>query len=82
MAGGVHSLVLTTDGVIYSCGINEKGTVPVKGLEPEEVTDRFTEIVFSSALIKLGKVSFSILDNHYFIFSQFKLQLELVLLQH
>jgi hypothetical protein len=31
-AGGVHSVVLTEDGKIYSCGVNEKGTVPVEGL--------------------------------------------------
>jgi alpha-tubulin suppressor-like RCC1 family protein len=55
-AGGVHSLALTTTGVVYSCGINEKGTVPVVGLEPEETTDRFTEIAFSSEIGRLGKV--------------------------
>jgi len=55
-AGGVHSLVLTNDGTIYSCGINEKGTVPVLGLAPEETTDQFTQIIFSSEIIKLGKV--------------------------
>lgn len=55
-AGGVHSVVLTSDGKVYSCGINEKGTVPVKGLEAEGVTDTFTEIVFSPEITKLGKV--------------------------
>lgn len=59
-AGGVHSLVLTIDGVVYSCGVNEKGTVPVEGLEAEETIDKFSEIVFSDEIKKLGKVIFLI----------------------
>lgn len=55
-AGGVHSLVLTTDGAVFSCGINEKGTVPVDGLEAEGSTDRFSEIIFSSEIKRLGKI--------------------------
>jgi len=56
IAGGVHSLVLTITGTVYSCGINEKGTVPVVGLSLEETTDKFTEIAFSSDINKLGKI--------------------------
>lgn len=56
VAGGVHSVVLTTEGIVYSCGINEKGTVPVRGLKPEESTDKFTEIAFSPEIEKLGKI--------------------------
>ena len=55
-AGGVHSLVLTEDSTVYSCGINEKGTVPVQGLEAEGSTDRFSEIVFAPDIKQLGKV--------------------------
>uniref|UniRef100_A0A915DV37 Regulator of chromosome condensation n=1 Tax=Ditylenchus dipsaci TaxID=166011 RepID=A0A915DV37_9BILA len=54
-AGGVHSLVLTEEGKIYSCGVNEKGTVPVVGLEPEGTTDCFSEIKFDESLAKLGQ---------------------------
>lgn len=55
-AGGVHSLVLTTEGIVYSCGINEKGTVPVVGLEAEGSTDEFTEIEFAPDIKQLGKI--------------------------
>lgn len=44
------------DGTVYTCGINEKGTVPAKGLAPEETTDKFTEIEFPDPIKKLGKV--------------------------
>jgi len=50
--------VLTTEGAVFSCGINEKGTVPVHGLEAEGSTDRFSEIVFSPEIKRLGKVLF------------------------
>ncbi|KAI1727560.1 regulator of chromosome condensation (RCC1) repeat domain-containing protein [Ditylenchus destructor] len=55
-AGGVHSVILTDDGKVYSCGVNEKGTVPVIGLELEETTDNFTEIAFGPKIAKEGKV--------------------------
>ncbi|KAK6053743.1 hypothetical protein COOONC_08751 [Cooperia oncophora] len=41
VAGGVHSALLTADGEVYMCGINEQGTVPaivhpiVRMLNPE-----------------------------------------------
>ncbi|GMR36342.1 hypothetical protein PMAYCL1PPCAC_06537, partial [Pristionchus mayeri] len=44
VAGGVHSLLLTSDNRIFSCGINEKGTVPAEGVEKEGSTDEFAEI--------------------------------------
>ncbi|GMT14591.1 hypothetical protein PFISCL1PPCAC_5888, partial [Pristionchus fissidentatus] len=44
VAGGVHSLILTDDHRIFSCGINEKGTVPAEGVEKEGSTDEFAEI--------------------------------------
>jgi len=65
-AGGVHSLVLTIDGIVYSCGVNEKGTVPVEGLEAEETIDKFSEIVFSDEIKKLGKVTFQLIQKLIF----------------
>ncbi|EJD73936.1 CBR-RAN-3 protein [Loa loa] len=57
IAGGVHSLVLMEDGTVYGCGINEKGTVPGEGIEPEESSDKLTPIKFSDSLIQRhGKV--------------------------
>ncbi|KAF8361618.1 ran-3 [Pristionchus pacificus] len=44
VAGGVHSLLLTDDNRIFSCGINEKGTVPAEGVERDGSTDEFAEI--------------------------------------
>lgn len=49
-------MLLTSDGRVYSCGMNEHGTVPVKGLEKEDSTDEFGEIEFSKELKKHGKV--------------------------
>lgn len=57
MAGGVHSLVLMEDGTVFGCGINEKGTVPGEGIEPEGSSDKLTPIKFSDALLQRhGKV--------------------------
>ncbi|EJW84671.1 hypothetical protein WUBG_04417 [Wuchereria bancrofti] len=57
IAGGVHSLVLMEDGTVYGCGINEKGTVPAEGIEPEGSSDKLTPIKFSDSLIQRhGKV--------------------------
>uniref|UniRef100_A0A914DIE3 Regulator of chromosome condensation n=1 Tax=Acrobeloides nanus TaxID=290746 RepID=A0A914DIE3_9BILA len=55
-AGGVHSVLLTTNGKVYSCGMNEHGTVPVIGLEKEDSTDEFREIEFPQELKKHGKI--------------------------
>ncbi|PAV61617.1 hypothetical protein WR25_00648 [Diploscapter pachys] len=56
VAGGVHSAVLTLDGEVYMCGINEKGTVPAEGVEPEGSTSEFTIVRFSDQIIKHGKM--------------------------
>ncbi|KHN75893.1 Regulator of chromosome condensation [Toxocara canis] len=55
-AGGVHSLVLLEDGTVFSCGINEKGTVPAEGVEAEGSTDRLTPINFSDEIRRHGKL--------------------------
>ncbi|CAD5215037.1 unnamed protein product [Bursaphelenchus xylophilus] len=55
-AGGVHSLILSSDGRVFSCGCNEKGTVPVNGLEAEGITDEFTEISFTEEIKAHGKL--------------------------
>lgn len=54
-AGGVHSLVLLEDGSIYSCGINEKGTVPAVEVEAEGSTDKLTPIKFTDEVRRHGK---------------------------
>lgn len=57
IAGGVHSLVLMEDGTVYGCGINEKGTMPAEGVEPEGSSDKLAPIKFSDLLIQRhGKV--------------------------
>ena len=49
--------MLAADGTIYSCGVNEKGTVPVRGLEPEGSIDEFTPIDIPARFTKdHGKV--------------------------
>lgn len=58
VAGGVHSAVLTDDGQVFMCGINEKGTVPAEGVESEGSTDMFTPVPFSETIKKEGKVWF------------------------
>uniref|UniRef100_A0A1I7WJC0 Regulator of chromosome condensation (RCC1) family protein n=1 Tax=Heterorhabditis bacteriophora TaxID=37862 RepID=A0A1I7WJC0_HETBA len=57
VAGGVHSVILTAEGEVFACGINEKGTVPAEGVEPEGSTDEFTRILFSDEIKEQGKVS-------------------------
>uniref|UniRef100_A0A914QDA3 Regulator of chromosome condensation n=1 Tax=Panagrolaimus davidi TaxID=227884 RepID=A0A914QDA3_9BILA len=56
VAGGVHTTVLTDQHEVYSCGINEGGTVPVKDLAAEETKDQLTIIEFTGAVKKEGKV--------------------------
>ncbi|CAD6192134.1 unnamed protein product [Caenorhabditis auriculariae] len=56
VAGGVHSAILSTDGTVYMCGINEKGTVPADGVEPEESTDEFTKLTFPDEITAEGKI--------------------------
>ncbi|KAK0426113.1 hypothetical protein QR680_009539 [Steinernema hermaphroditum] len=56
VAGGVHSFLLTTDGQVYGCGVNEKGTVPVEDVEREETTDEFKLLQFPDSLKKHGKI--------------------------
>ncbi|PIO74070.1 hypothetical protein TELCIR_03929 [Teladorsagia circumcincta] len=56
VAGGVHSALLTTDGEVYMCGINEQGTVPAIGVEPEGSTDKFTKVEFSEEIVSQGKI--------------------------
>lgn len=49
--------MLMEDGTVYGCGINEKGTVPGEGIEPEGSSDKLTQIKFSDSLIQRhGKV--------------------------
>ncbi|CAB3405223.1 unnamed protein product [Caenorhabditis bovis] len=56
VAGGVHSAVLTEDGQVFMCGINEKGTVPAEGVENEGSTDEFSKVPFSDDIQKEGKI--------------------------
>lgn len=49
--------MLLDDGSVYGCGINEKGTIPAEGVEPEGSTDKLTPIKFDSSLVQRhGKV--------------------------
>ncbi|PIC44301.1 hypothetical protein B9Z55_004714 [Caenorhabditis nigoni] len=56
VAGGVHSAVLTSEGQVFMCGINEKGTVPAEGVEMEGSTDEFTKVPFSDEIQEEGKI--------------------------
>ncbi|EFO85751.1 hypothetical protein GCK72_004997 [Caenorhabditis remanei] len=56
VAGGVHSSVLTSDGQVFMCGINEKGTVPAEGVEHEGSTDEFAKVPFSEEIGREGKI--------------------------
>uniref|UniRef100_A0AC35GQ44 Regulator of chromosome condensation n=1 Tax=Panagrolaimus sp. PS1159 TaxID=55785 RepID=A0AC35GQ44_9BILA len=56
VAGGVHTTMLTDQHQVYSCGINEGGTVPVKDLAAEETKDQLTIIEFTDAVKKEGKI--------------------------
>uniref|UniRef100_A0A0N4ZUZ2 Regulator of chromosome condensation protein n=1 Tax=Parastrongyloides trichosuri TaxID=131310 RepID=A0A0N4ZUZ2_PARTI len=52
-AGGVHSNVLTIDGDIYCCGINDKGTIPIKD-NVDSITV-FKKLIFDVEVKKYGK---------------------------
>uniref|UniRef100_A0AC35U928 Regulator of chromosome condensation n=1 Tax=Rhabditophanes sp. KR3021 TaxID=114890 RepID=A0AC35U928_9BILA len=54
-AGGVHSVMLTSNGDIYSCGINEKGTIPLPGRKDDDSITEFTKLTFSAEIMSLGK---------------------------
>lgn len=56
VAGGVHSAILTKDGDVYMCGINEQGTVPATGVEPEGSTDKFSKVELSDEIKSQGKI--------------------------
>ncbi|WKX95743.1 hypothetical protein Q1695_012303 [Nippostrongylus brasiliensis] len=56
VAGGVHSALLTADGDVYMCGINEQGTVPALGVEAEGSTDKFSKVEFSPEIKSQGKI--------------------------
>ncbi|EYC16794.1 hypothetical protein Y032_0032g2498 [Ancylostoma ceylanicum] len=56
VAGGVHSALLTADGEVYMCGINEQGTVPAIGVEAEGSTDKFTKVELSDEIRSQGKI--------------------------
>ncbi|MCP9261344.1 Regulator of chromosome condensation [Dirofilaria immitis] len=55
VAGGVHSLVLMEDGTVYTCGINEKGTVPGEGSN-RRIVMLTAGASFSAALTDKGSV--------------------------
>uniref|UniRef100_A0AC34FSS4 Uncharacterized protein n=1 Tax=Panagrolaimus sp. ES5 TaxID=591445 RepID=A0AC34FSS4_9BILA len=56
VAGGVHTTILTDKHEVYSCGINEGGTVPVKDLAAEETKDELTIIDFTDEVKKEGNI--------------------------
>uniref|UniRef100_A0A914XV55 Regulator of chromosome condensation n=1 Tax=Panagrolaimus superbus TaxID=310955 RepID=A0A914XV55_9BILA len=56
VAGGVHTTILTDKYEVYSCGINEGGTVPVKDLAAEETKDELTIIEFTDEVKKEGNI--------------------------
>ncbi|EGT60487.1 hypothetical protein CAEBREN_11623 [Caenorhabditis brenneri] len=56
VAGKNHSAVLTSDGQVFMCGINEKGSVPVGGVKHEGSNDEFTKIPFSEEIKSEGKI--------------------------
>ncbi|CEF65418.1 Regulator of chromosome condensation [Strongyloides ratti] len=54
-AGGVHSVLLTENGDVYSCGINEKGTIPLKDRPDDDCITEFTKIEYDEDVTILGK---------------------------
>lgn len=59
-AGGVHSVVLTNNGELYSCGINENGTIPIDDPLNNncDSINTFTKLFFDEEIKAHGKVSF------------------------
>uniref|UniRef100_A0A0K0EUI5 Regulator of chromosome condensation (inferred by orthology to a C. elegans protein) n=1 Tax=Strongyloides venezuelensis TaxID=75913 RepID=A0A0K0EUI5_STRVS len=57
-AGGVHSVILTSNGDVYSCGINEHGTIPINDSfeENSDSIDVFTKINFDGKIKEYGKI--------------------------
>uniref|UniRef100_A0A0N4ZN26 Regulator of chromosome condensation n=1 Tax=Parastrongyloides trichosuri TaxID=131310 RepID=A0A0N4ZN26_PARTI len=54
-AGGVHSVFLTDTGEVYSCGINEKGTIPLKDRPDDDCITEFAKIEYDVEITALGK---------------------------
>lgn len=59
-AGGVHTLVLADDGRIWSCGFNEKGTMPTKNAQLDEDVREMDLVEMPEILHRHGKVLFTI----------------------
>ncbi|CEF62644.1 Regulator of chromosome condensation [Strongyloides ratti] len=57
-AGGVHSVVLTSNGEVYSCGVNENGIIPVDGFfdSTHDSINTFTKLYFNKRIRDHGKI--------------------------
>jgi regulator of chromosome condensation len=55
-AGGVHTMILADDGRIWSCGFNDKGTVPTKHAQKDEAVNEMDLIEIPHSLHRHGKV--------------------------
>uniref|UniRef100_A0A914PVV4 Eukaryotic translation initiation factor 3 subunit G N-terminal domain-containing protein n=1 Tax=Panagrolaimus davidi TaxID=227884 RepID=A0A914PVV4_9BILA len=56
VAVGLHTTILTDEHKVYSCGLNEFGAVPVKGLAARGITDKLTVIEFTDDVKKEGEI--------------------------
>uniref|UniRef100_A0A914PXN3 OTU domain-containing protein n=1 Tax=Panagrolaimus davidi TaxID=227884 RepID=A0A914PXN3_9BILA len=56
VAGDYHTAILTNKRQVYICGINEGGTVPVKGLAANGTTNKLTVIKFTEEVKKEGRI--------------------------